>query len=90
MLENLVPAMEKVNQPAARSAGRAHLITFCSSYYRNEHLPRSIQLAASSSPARTPPPRRLMPLIRATGEVRSAYTTRVSGRVEPGRRFTMP
>jgi hypothetical protein len=54
MLEKLVPAMEKVNQPAERSSGRAHLVTFCSSYYRNEHLPRSIQLAASSSPARTP------------------------------------
>jgi hypothetical protein len=54
MLEKLVPAMEKVNKPAERSSGRAHLITFCSSYYRNEHLPRSIQLAASSSPARTP------------------------------------
>ena len=41
MFEKLVPAMEKLNDPAERKAGRAHLVTFCAAYYRNEHLPRT-------------------------------------------------
>lgn len=41
MFEKLVPAMEKLNDPAEKRAGRAHLVTFCAAYYRNEHLPRT-------------------------------------------------
>ena len=47
MLGKLVPAMEKLANPPERSAGRAHLITFCASYYRKEHLPRTPHTAAS-------------------------------------------
>jgi hypothetical protein len=56
MFEKLVPAMEKVNRPAERSAGRAHLITFSSSYYRNEHFPRLPQPPSISSPAHSAAP----------------------------------
>jgi hypothetical protein len=45
MFEKLVPAMEKLNNPTENKAGRAHLVTFCAAYYRNEHLPRTPQKA---------------------------------------------
>ena len=41
MFGKLVPAMEKLANPTEKRAGRAHLITFCASYYRKEHLPRT-------------------------------------------------
>ena len=41
MFEKLVPAMEKLNDPAERKAGRAHLVTFCAAYSSSEHLPRT-------------------------------------------------
>jgi hypothetical protein len=41
MFQKLVPAMEKLNDPAENKAGRAHLVTFCAAYYRSEHLPRT-------------------------------------------------
>ena len=41
MFRKLVPAMEKLTQPAEHNDGRAHLITFCATYYRNAHLPRT-------------------------------------------------
>lgn len=44
MFDKLVPAMEQVRVPADRKAGRAHLITFCATYYRSEHLPRSVRV----------------------------------------------
>ena len=43
MFEKLVPAMEKLNNPTENKAGRAHLVTFCAAYYRNEHLPRALR-----------------------------------------------
>jgi hypothetical protein len=45
MFEKLVPAMEKLNDPSEKKAGRAHLVTFCATYYRNEHLPRTPERA---------------------------------------------
>lgn len=53
LLEQLVPAMEKLTRPTERSAGRAHLITFCSSYYRDEHLPRTPRVIHTSDRERT-------------------------------------
>jgi hypothetical protein len=48
MFAKLVPAMEKLNIPAENTAGRAHLVTFCAAYYRNEHLPRTPGRIAST------------------------------------------
>lgn len=53
LLEQLVPAMEKLTKPAERSAGRAHLINFCASYYRNEHLPRTPRITPTNNRVRT-------------------------------------
>jgi hypothetical protein len=47
MSKKLVPAMEKLANPLEKRAGRAHLITFCASYYRKEHLPRTPRMVAS-------------------------------------------
>jgi hypothetical protein len=48
MFAKLVPAMEKINIPAEKKAGRAYLVTFCAAYYRNEHLPRTPDKTAST------------------------------------------
>ncbi len=40
MFGKLVPAMEKLASTTEKGAGRAHLISFCASYYRKERLPR--------------------------------------------------
>jgi hypothetical protein len=48
MFAKLVPAMEKLNIPAEKKAGRAYLVTFCAAYYRNEHLPRTPHVVAST------------------------------------------
>jgi hypothetical protein len=42
MYARLVPAMEQLDEPAHRSSGRAHLITFCSRYYIERHLPKPL------------------------------------------------
>jgi hypothetical protein len=42
MYARLVPAMEQLDDPDHRSAGRAHLITFCSRYYIERHLPKPL------------------------------------------------
>ena len=42
MYARLVPAMEQLDDPDRRSAGRAHLITFCSRYYIERHLPKPL------------------------------------------------
>ena len=49
MFEKLVPAMEKLKNPTENKAGRAHLVTFCATYYRNEHLPRTPQKARAGA-----------------------------------------
>jgi hypothetical protein len=54
MFAKLVPAMEKLNIPAENKAGRAHLVTFCATYYRNEHLPRTPRMTASRDRVDTP------------------------------------
>jgi hypothetical protein len=46
MSRMLVPAMEQLNEPAERAAGRAHLITFCTRYYTERHLPKTPQPSA--------------------------------------------
>jgi hypothetical protein len=45
MYARLVPAMEQLDQPDHRASGRAHLITFCSRYYIERHLPKPLAVA---------------------------------------------
>jgi hypothetical protein len=41
MSRMLVPAMEQLADPTERAKGRAHLIMFCTRYYRERHLPKT-------------------------------------------------
>lgn len=50
MYARLVPAMEQVDEPDHRSSGRAHLVTFCSRYYIERHLPKPLDV--TPTPAR--------------------------------------
>lgn len=42
MYARLVPAMEQLDDSDHRASGRAHLITFCSRYYIERHLPKPL------------------------------------------------
>lgn len=44
----LVPAMEQLSDLHTKAEGRAHLVTFCASYYRTEHLPKNRPLSADA------------------------------------------